>query len=212
VPLPAWQALPGRSGRPPSEALVARLAGVLPPDVRVHAAAPAPPGFDARFSALHRRYAYRLDDSPAGPPPLRRHEVVAVRGPLDVAAMDAAAGHLLGLRDFAAFCRRREGASTVRALLTYAWRRDADGLAVADVVADAFCHSMVRALVGAALAVGQGRRPPEWPEQVLAGARRDPAVAVAPARGLVLVEVSYPPDEDLARRAAAARSRRAAPR
>jgi tRNA pseudouridine38-40 synthase len=134
--------------------------------------------------------------------------VLGVRGPLDVAAMDDAAGRLAGLHDFAAFCRRREGATTVRTLLEYGWTRDAAGLVEARVVADAFCHSMVRALVGALLPVGQGRRPVTWPAEVLAARRRDPGVAVVPPHGLVLEEVVYPDAEGLAERAAQARARR----
>ena len=197
VPHPAWAALPGRSDLTPAEALVRRLRGVLPADVRVHAAAPAPPGFDARFSALHRRYAYRLCDDPAGVPPLRRRDVVAWSRALDAAVMNEAAGALLGLHDFAPFCRRREGATTIRTLREFGWGRDADGFLVARVVADAFCHSMVRALVGAVAAVGDGRRPAGWPREVLAAGVRDPAVTVAPAHGLVLEHVAYPPDDRL---------------
>jgi len=129
-----------------------RLRGVLAGDIRVRAAAVAPPGFDARFSALRRRYAYRLSDDPAGVLPLRRRDVAWAVRPLDVAAMDEASRALLGLHDFAPFCRRREGATTVRTLQEYTWARDDDGLVVARVVADAFCHSMVRSLVGAMLA------------------------------------------------------------
>ena len=207
VPPPAWEALPGRAvGRSPAEALLARLAGVLPDDVRVHGVSPAPAGFDARFAALDRRYEYLLCDDPAGVPPLRRHDVVAHRRPLDAAAMSAAAGRLTGLHDFAAFCRRREGTTTVRTLLEYRWDRDDQGFLVGRVVADAFCHSMVRALVGAVLPVGEGRRPAGWPAQVLAARVRDPAVVVAPARGLTLAEVRYPDDAGLAVRAAEARS------
>jgi tRNA pseudouridine38-40 synthase len=202
----SWQALPGRSDRAPAAALVRRLAGLLPGDVRVRAVTVAAPGFDARFSALRRRYAYRVSDDSAGVPPLRRRDVLAHRRPLDVPQMDAACMPLAGLHDFAAFCRRRVGASTVRTLLAYSWSRDSDGFAVARVVADAFCHSMVRALVGAALAVGDGRRGPDWPVQVLSGGVRDPGVTVAPPHGLVLEEVSYPPDHDLARRAREARA------
>jgi tRNA pseudouridine38-40 synthase len=214
LPRLAWEQAPGRSASTPGEALRRRLAGVLPADVVVQAAAEAPPGFDARFSALRRRYGYRLCDDPAGVPPLRRHDVVGVRGPLDVAVMDAAAARLVGLRDFAAFCRPREGATTVRTLLEYRWTRD-DGDAEggfpvirARVVADAFCHSMVRALVGALIPVGQGRRPVDWPEAVLAARVRDPAVTVAPALGLVLEEVVYPDAGGLAERARQARARR----
>jgi tRNA pseudouridine38-40 synthase len=211
VPDDAWTGLPGRSALNPAASMLRRLSGVLPPDVRVQSVSLAPPGFDARFSAVWRRYTYRVCDHPAGVPPLRRHEVVPYPRPLDVAAMDDAAGRLLGLHDFAAFCRRREGATTIRTLLEYGWARDADGFAVARVVADAFCHSMVRALVGAVLPVGDGRRAAGWPAMVLAAGVRDPGVSVAPARGLVLSEVGYPADADLAARAEQARSRRVLP-
>ena len=119
--------------------------------------------------------------------------------------MNEAAAALAGEHDFAAFCRRREGASTVRALLRLEWQRTAPGLAVAAVVADAFCHNMVRALTGALLAVGDGRKPPGWPAAVLAARIRDPAVHVAPAHALCLEEVRYPAPGELAARAAATR-------
>jgi tRNA pseudouridine38-40 synthase len=129
--------------------------------------------------------------------------------------MDSASRALLGLHDFAAFCRRRDGATTVRTLLEYSWQRqrsaEGDDLVVARVVADAFCHSMVRALVGGALAVGQGRRDARWLIGVLNGRVRDPGVVVAPAHGLVLEEVDYPADAELAARAATARAVRTLP-
>ena len=211
IPRAAWDCVVGRSSDPPERALVRRLAGVLPPDVRVRRAELAPAGFDARFGALSRRYAYRLTDDVAGPDPLRRHEVVHHPRPLDVTAMDTAARAVLGERDFAAFCRRRAGASTIRTLLEFSWRRQEDGLVVASVVADAFCHSMVRALVGALLAVGDGRRGTDWPGALLAARVRDPAVTVAPAHGLTLEEVAYPPDDELAERARSTRRRRTSP-
>lgn len=210
VPLDGWNALPGRSDRTPGQAAVSRLAGVLPADVLVRAVSIAPEGFDARFSALRRRYLYRLCDRPTAIDPLRRRDtVVAVRPgepELDASAMDAAARTLVGLRDFAAFCKKREGATTVRTLLEYDWRRADDGTVEGTVVADAFCHSMVRALVGAVLPVGQGRRPVSWPAEVLTAGRRDPAVAVMPPHGLSLEEVVYPPDDELAARAQQARA------
>jgi tRNA pseudouridine38-40 synthase len=178
-----------------------RLARALPPDIRVRAIGPAPDGFDARFSALWRRYSYRVCDDPAAADPLRRHETLWHPRGLDLAAMNAAAGTLTGEHDFAAFCRRREGATTVRALRRLDWQRDDDGVAVACVVADAFCHNMVRALVGALLAVGEGSRPPSWPSAVLAAAVRDPAVRVVPPHGLCLEEVRYPAAGRLAARA-----------
>lgn len=202
----AWAALPGRSDRPPEAAAVTRLNGILPPDIVVRSASPAAPGFDARFSAAHRRYLYRLCDQPELLDPLRRRDTVVSKHPLDVRGLDAASRSLVGLRDFAAFCRRREGATTVRTLLEYSWRRLDDGTLAATVVADAFCHSMVRSLVGAVLPVGEGRRPAEWPTVVLTAGRRDPAVAVMPPHGLCLEEVVYPPDAELQARAEQARA------
>ena len=203
VPAAAWAGTASRA--------VARLAGVLPGDVRVRAAGQVPAEFDARFSALWRRYSYRVCDAPAAADPLRRHETLWYFRPLDVAAMNEAAAGCLGLHDFAAFCRRREGATTIRSLRTLAWRRDDDGIAVATVVADAFCHNMVRALIGALIAVGEGRRPPSWPAEVLAAAVRDPAVRVLAAHGLCLEEVGYPEASTLASRAADARRLRTTP-
>ncbi|MFF0580086.1 tRNA pseudouridine(38-40) synthase TruA [Streptosporangium saharense] len=184
--------------------LVRRLAGILPADVRVHRVTVAPGGFDARFSAMSRRYAYRVCDAPGGGDPLRRHEVVWYPRPLDLDRLNAAASALLGEHDFAAFCKKREGATTIRELQRLSWVREGD-LLVATVVADAFCHSMVRALVGSLLPVGEGRLPVEWPGQVLTRAVRDSAVHVAPAHGLCLEEVRYPEGEALARRAAQTR-------
>jgi len=214
VPVASWLAFPGRPGRFPrskEEELLVRLAGILPADLRVQRVSPAPPGFEARFSALRRRYTYRVCDHPAGVPPLRRHDILWHRRPLEVEAMSQAAGSLVGLHDFAAFCRRRVGATTIRTLLLYHWHRDDQGFLVGTVIADAFCHSMVRALVGVVLPVGDGRRPVDWPVQVLAGAVRHPAVSVAGAHGLVLEEVVYPDDTDLAQRARESRTLRELP-
>jgi tRNA pseudouridine38-40 synthase len=198
----------GRSEAPPPQALLRRLNGVLPADVRVLRAAEAPPGFDARFSAVWRRYAYRIADAPELVDPLTRRSVLAWNRSLDVEAMNAAAATLAGEHDFAAFCRRREGATTVRGLLAFDWARDDVGVAVARVQADAFCHSMVRALVGALLAVGDGRRDVGWPAAVLSGGVRDPAVMVVAPHGLTLEEVHYPDDILLASRASQTRRRR----
>ena len=216
LPAAAWEATPARSGVPPSRALIRRLAGVLPKDLRVQRVGLAAPGFDARYSALRRRYAYRVSESEAGLDPLRRHEVLSHRRPLDLAAISSASALLLGLHDFAAFCRLREGATTVRTLQEFSWRRRHEGepdagLVVATVVADAFCRSMVRALVGAVLRVGEHRRAVDWPARVLAGGVRDSRVTVAPARGLTLERVDYPPDDQLAARATEARVRRYLP-
>ena len=186
-----------------------RLNRVLPADVRVHAIQEAPEGFDARFSALWRRYSYRVCDDPAAADPLRRRDTLWYPRPLDVDAMNAAAATLTGEHDFAAFCRRRAGATTVRALRELRWTRNSDLTTIAHVIADAFCHNMVRALVGALLAVGDGSQPPDWPARVLAAKARDPRVRVVQPHGLCLEEVRYPADQDLAARAEQTRRVRA---
>ncbi|MWK35940.1 tRNA pseudouridine(38-40) synthase TruA [Actinomadura sp. J1-007] len=178
-----------------------RLAGMLPADVRVWSVTVAPEGFDARFSALSRRYEYRVCDNPVGVAPLRRRDVLWHPRPLNLDRMNEAAVLLTGEHDFAAYCRKREGATTIRELQRYEWHREERHIAVATVEADAFCHSMVRALVGALLMVGDGRRDVEWPAQVLAARVRDSGVNVAPAHGLSLEEIRYPDDEGLALRA-----------
>jgi len=201
----ALEAAAGRYDGDPCDALARRLDGLLPADVRVRRVVAAPDGFDARFSPLWRRYAYRVTDGV--PDPLARRHVLAWPRPLDVGALEAASEPLLGLHDFAAFCKQREGATTVRTLLDLGWERRGDQL-TATVRADAFCHHMVRSLVGCLLAVGDGHRPVSWPAGVLAAQVRDPAVTVVPPHGLTLEEVGYPPDAELAVRAGETRARR----
>jgi tRNA pseudouridine38-40 synthase len=177
-------------------------------DVVVGSAVPAPEGFDARFAALWRRYEYRIADARSTRDPRRRGHTLWHSGELDAERMAEAADSLLGLHDFAAFCRPREGATTVRTLEEFAWSRDGDGVLVATVRADAFCHSMVRALVGACLAAGSGRIAPERPAAIRDTAVRGSEFAVVPAAGLTLVEVGYPPDPELAARVERTRARR----
>jgi tRNA pseudouridine38-40 synthase len=157
-----------------------QLDGLLPDDVRVRRVVAVPDGFDARFSAVWRRYAYRIADRPEAQDPLTRGYVLAWKRPLDLDAIDRASKDLLGRHDFAAFCKRREGATTIRTLLDLAWERDADDVLVGTVRADAFCHHMVRSLVGCLVAVGEGRRPPGGAGEVLAAATPDPAGALVP--------------------------------
>jgi tRNA pseudouridine38-40 synthase len=187
-------------------ALARRLDGALgAPDVRVRRVLAAPPGFDARYSPLWRRYAYRICDGV--PDPLTRGHVLFWPRPLDVDAMNAASSALVGLHDFASFCRRREGATTVRTLLELSWVRTGDVL-TGTVRADAFCHQMVRSLVGCLVAVGDGRRPVAWAGRILAAGARDAAVTVVPAHGLTLEEVAYPDDAGLLARAEETRAKR----
>ncbi len=186
--------------------LLRRLARVLPADVVVYRVTEAPDGFDARFSAVWRRYVFALRDD-AGDP-LTRGVEVRVRGPLDVPAMDEAAAALRGLNDFAAFCKRREGATTIREVLETHVVRTPTGVIEVTLRADAFCHSMVRSVVGALVAVGQGRCPPGWIADLLLLGQRSGDITVMPPHGLVLEEVGYPDDAGLADRQRQARARR----
>ncbi|WP_239083723.1 tRNA pseudouridine(38-40) synthase TruA [Asanoa ishikariensis] len=199
LPDPVWAAT--------GPTLLRRLAGLLPGDVRVTALAEAPPEFDARFSATFRRYEYRVTDAPWGAEPLRRRDTLAWPRSLDLERLNAAAEGLHGEHDFAAFCKRKENATTVREVTRLEWHRVvADGVLVATVQADAFCQAMVRSLVGAMLVAGDGRRPPEWPASQLTRRERSSAVTVAPPHGLALVAVGYPEEPGaLAARANATR-------
>ncbi|WP_324012228.1 tRNA pseudouridine synthase A [Microbacterium sp. JZ37] len=194
----------------PMEPVARRLIGVLGQysDVAVNRVSTAPEGFDARFSATWRRYAYRIADQVVGYDPMERHRTTTVRAELDVAAMDEAARGLVGLWDFAAYCKPRPEATTIRTLLEFDWRRDDDGVLVANVRADAFCHSMVRALVGACVAVGEGKLTAEHLRIIRDGLERTNEFKVLAARGLTLTEVGYPADDQLAQRAEQTRNRR----
>lgn len=198
VDVPAW----------PADVDARRINRALPDDVRVLGIAKAPVGFDARFSAIWRRYSYSVSDDGLGPDPLLRRHVLCWVKPLDLEAMNAAAAALVGEHDFAPFCKQREFATTVRAIQRLEWRRDEQGLAIMTIQADAFCHSMVRSIVGALLPVGEGRRPVQWPGSVLASGVKDSAVTTMPAHPLVLEQVGYPADDQLLARQRETRSLR----
>ncbi len=185
-----------------------RLRAVLPRDIMLRSASHAPAGFDARYSALWRRYIYRVCDDGTAMDPWRRHDTLLYPRPLDVDAMNAAAGALVGRNDFAAFCRKREGATTIRTLMEARWTREEQSVAQLVIRADAFCHSMVRSLVGAMLNVGDGRRDLEWLAEYAANKVRGPGLTVANPRGLVLDHVEYPSDDSVAQRQALTRARR----
>jgi tRNA pseudouridine38-40 synthase len=205
-------------GRPkprpdPAAAVAKRLRGILgsQPDVVVRGASVAPAGFDARFSAIWRRYRYRLADQRAERDPLQRRHTTWHEAPLDEVAMDEAAATLVGLHDFAAYCKSRPGATTIRTLQDFRWERDDDGVLVASLQADAFCHSMVRALVGATVAVGEGKLAPERLVDLRVDKTRSSEFKVMAARGLTLTQVGYPEDAELALRAVQTRARRELP-
>jgi tRNA pseudouridine38-40 synthase len=188
--------------------LTRKVDGVLPVDVRLRALIVAPHGFDARFAALWREYVYRICDDRSAADPLRRGDTVNWPKPLDAAAMAWAGALMVGMHDFAAFCRRREGATTIRELQRVEVER-VNGVIECVVRADAFCHSMVRSLVGALLAVGEGRKHTSWPAELLRIEGRANGVTVAPAHGLTLMHVQYPPDHELAGRTQVTRNVRA---
>ena len=207
--LAKWDGRP--SATPVEELRARRLNGILrrsAPDIAVHGARVVPPGFDARFSALRRRYEYRLRGAGARRDPLTARFTAEVPRALDLAAMQRASDELLGLNDFTTFCRAREGSTAVRELLSFEWRETEDGALAARIEADAFCHSMVRALVGAVVAVGSGRIGERELVRLRDARERTSRFTVMPAHGLSLEEIAYPEDADLAARAARTRARR----
>src|SRR5690606_16660259 len=184
----------GHAASDPADSLARRIRGVLGsyPDVTVTRTSLAPEGFDARFSAVWRRYRYRLAESTVGYDPMRRNDTTTVRAALDAEKMDAAARTLIGLHDFAAYCKPRDEATTIRTLLDYRWQRDADGVLVAEVKADAFCHSMVRALVGACAAVGEGRLDVSDPVVLRDELERNSELQALSCRGLAPPDAGSP--------------------
>ena len=187
-----------------------KLNRMLDSDVRIMNVSIAPPGFHARFSALRRHYTYKILDANRVISPLHRYDVAPWYRPLDIGRMNEASKLLLGEHDFAAYCKYREGATTIRQLQRFEWLRDSEGYVIGDVVADAFCYSMVRNLVGAVVCVADGRFGPEWIAQTLANKVRVSDSLVFPACGLTLRQVDYPSDSELLERAAKTVARREA--
>ena len=202
----------GRPGLEPASSLTRRLGGVLSRwggAVVVHRARRAPAGFDARFSALWREYEYRIHDAPAARDPRTRGFTHWHGAALDERLMSVEADAALGLHDFLSFCRPRAGATTIREVQRLEVRRDAEGVVCVRIRADAFCHNMVRAIVGALIQVGEGAREPGWLGRRVASPARDSEVRLAPPGGLTLLAVGYPDDaEQLRRRAEGTRAKR----
>jgi tRNA pseudouridine38-40 synthase len=181
--------------------LAYKLNRILDTDIRITNVSVAPEAFHARFSALRRHYTYKILDENKVVPPLDRFDVASWYRPLDIDLMNKASALVLGQHDFAAFAKFREGATTIRELQRFEWVRDERGYLIADVVADAFCYSMVRNLVGATVCVGDGRFPPEWILTTLINKVRISDSLVFPALGLTLRQVDYPSDSELLERA-----------
>ena len=178
-----------------------KLNRILDEDIRIVEISDAPLGFHARFSALRRKYTYKILDENQVITPAQRFDVAPWYRYLDEKIMNEAASLLLGTHDFAAFCKFKPGGTTTRSLEKYQWVRNSEGLLVADVVADAFCYSMVRNLVGAIVCVADGRKPVEWITELLENKERVSDSLVFPARGLTLYQVDYPTDDLLLERA-----------
>jgi tRNA pseudouridine38-40 synthase len=195
-----------RLGRNPLT--VARLNSLLPKDVSILKIAKASKGFDARFSSTGRSYTYAIADSLTSPNPKTARYTLQIAQELSVEKMNLAAKKLLGLKDFGAFCKPREGATTIRELRTLSVKRVRDGRVVVEVSADAFCHNMVRSLVGALIAVGQERLTASELSAIQKQAKRTSQFKVVGPEGLSLSKISYPPAKDLAKQAEKARNMR----
>ena len=190
------------------EDLVYRLNRMLDEDIRINSISLAPKFFHARFSALRRKYIYKIADGRRQLEPLRRFDIAPWYRDLDMSAMNEAAKLLLGEHDFAAFCKTGGVGTTIRRLERFEWSRNEEEILLAEVVADAFCYSMVRNLVGACVRVGEGRFEPKWIKDVLENRQRISESLVFPARGLTLVGVDYPADSELESRASVTIRRR----
>ena len=188
--------------------LAYKLNSILDEDVRINQISIAPPALHARFSALRRYYEYRILDENKVIPPLLRFNTTSWYRRLDIELMNQASSLLLGTNNYAAFCKYREGATTIRTLEKYQWQRDSQGFLIADLVADAFCYSMVRNLVGAIVCVADGRKEPAWISTLLADKERVSDSLVFPGRGLTLYQVDYPNEAELLERAAKTVARR----
>ena len=194
-----------------SARMVRRLTGVLKrsaPDIAVHAVTQVPSEFDARFSALGRRYEYRLRPQNARRDPLTDRFTAEVPRVLDLDRMNEVSQRLLGLQDFTTFCKMREGATAVRELLAFEWRETEDHAYAARIEADAFCHSMVRSLVGGVVGVGSGAMDANGLVALRDARERTSRFATMPARGLSLEEIRYPSHDELAARAELTRAKR----
>lgn len=162
---------------------------LLGPEIVCTSAAVVADEFNARFSAGWRSYRYQVLARPL-PDPLRRRVVWHVPYELDPVPMDRAARLLVGEHDFSSFCRRAEGRSNVRRVLEAAWLAEGDLLVFA-IRATAFCHQMVRSIVGLCVDIGRGRRPIEAVAEALEARNRSAVPTVAPPQGLILWEVFY---------------------
>ena len=165
------------------------LNGILGPEIVVRRVTTQPSGFHARFSATWRRYRYLLDQSSA-PDPLTRGYVWNTRRSLDVTAMTSSASEFVGTHDFTSFCKAVKGKSNVRNLQELTLSSDGDRIEMW-VKSNAFCHQMVRSIVGHLYDVGRGYIESSTTSEVIAARDRSLVATVAPSHGLTLMAVGY---------------------
>jgi tRNA pseudouridine38-40 synthase len=197
-----------RIGRNPDVA--GRVNTALPKDIRVFSFAVAPEGFDARYSATFRKYRYRVADKNCFVDPLDVRYVLEVKPELDLKLMKQAAKVLVGLHDFGGFCKPRAGATTIRRLrsIKIARNQSKGRIIEIELKGDAFCHNMVRSIVGALVAVGRGRASVSDVQKRLKSGSRAGSLKVVAAKGLSLIEVGYPKDSRMGLQAQNTRKRR----
>lgn len=169
-----------------------RLNKIIDPDVRVTAFEEADPGFHARYSALSRRYRYSIADRSVTPNPMTSRYLLEISWHLEVDPMIEIAKEFMGLRDFRAFCKERDGTTTIRELKEISVKRRPNGVIDIEVEADAFCHNMVRSVVGALMSAGSGRTTAKEVRKALKGQRNEHAYKVQAPQGLTLIKISYP--------------------
>ena len=217
----------GHMDVPPVIALTRRLQRMLPADIAIRGIAPAPDGFDARFSALERTYVYRIADRSSEVDPRTRNFVLHIDDELDLKSMNEAAAMTIGLHDFGSFATPNPGGTTIREVKTAYWRRIPTRPLVVDgvgeryrtpaaesdllcftIVADAFARNMVRSLVGGCIQVGMGKRSTDWFREKMAVPLREGSTGPIAPQGLTLEHVAYPADDELAERAERIRAKR----
>ena len=173
-----------------------RLNQLLDEDIRINSVVYAPVNFHARFTASARTYKYKIIDGGRVTPPLDRYDSADWFRDLDIALMNQGSQLLLGEHDFFAFCKFREGGTTIRNLLQFDWARNEKNYLIATIKAESFRYNMVRNLVGAAVCVGEKRFEPAWMLKTLEDRVRIPDSYVFPAKGLTLVSVEYPAESE----------------
>lgn len=180
----------------PCGGLLLAINRALPRDIAVKECREVPAAFHPRYWARGKEYAYRILPGPARSPFWDRYSLHYPK-PLDLAAMERAAGYFTGTHDFGSFCAAGGSVEDHVRTVTHCRFGPEDGLLVLRVRADGFLYHMVRILMGTLLKAGRGAMPPEGIPAVLAAKDRSAAGPTAPALGLCLERVFYGPDSGM---------------